>query len=316
MRDCPKKAYKAFQFTPLREGRQYAASWIEQLGGFSIHAPPRGATAAGQAWRECNRFQFTPLREGRPHGIPLFPLALYFNSRPSARGDPKFREAYIRAFISIHAPPRGATAYAKYMEEKRFISIHAPPRGATFCLELLFCTAPYFNSRPSARGDHGVPHDGTGGVHFNSRPSARGDEIAEKQDMSAGISIHAPPRGATADVPQLPSERLISIHAPPRGATAVVLMTHSADLISIHAPPRGATYCGGGSNRRQWHFNSRPSARGDDTRSSVARQMGTLFQFTPLREGRQAPTPQLGGITIFQFTPLREGRLASDVLVL
>ena len=54
----------------------------------------------------------------------------------------------------------------------------------------------------------------------------------------------------------------ISIHAPPRGATVAALTEDGDELISIHAPPRGAT----------------------------------------------APTPQLGGITIFQFTPLREGR--------
>ena len=34
----------------------------------------------------------------------------------------------------------------------------------------------------------------------------------------------------------------------------------------------------------------------------------TLFQFTPLREGRQGRAHGNIGVTTFQFTPLREGR--------
>ena len=54
----------------------------------SIHAPPRGATyhnckANGLTWQ----FQFTPLREGRRHCFQRSQRLLYFNSRPSARGD-------------------------------------------------------------------------------------------------------------------------------------------------------------------------------------------------------------------------------------
>ena len=78
----------AFQFTPLREGRR-------QLF--------RSSTLLSQ-------FQFTPLREGRQNcnwkctGVPNF------NSRPSARGDAaRCPQLYCEIFISIHAPPRGAT---------------------------------------------------------------------------------------------------------------------------------------------------------------------------------------------------------------
>ena len=56
----------------------------------------------------------------------------------------------------------------------------------------------------------------------------------------------------------------ISIHAPPRGATGGWMRPNEVrERISIHAPPRGATYGGG---------------------KSI---MFTLFQFTPLREGRR-----------------------------
>ncbi len=76
----------------------------------SIHAPPRGATRA--------------LRQNR-YVLPDF------NSRPSARGDPKEGKEMSGFVISIHAPPRGAT-----LRRTRFWRL-----------------AKYFNSRPSARGD-------------------------------------------------------------------------------------------------------------------------------------------------------------------
>ena len=80
------------------------------------------------------------------------------------------------------------------------------------------------------------------------------------------------------------------------------------------------------------YFNSRPSARGDP-RAGRGR-LPSLFQFTPLREGRPARCPQLycevlisihappRGATLspyfvsevvsFQFTPLREGRRSTS----
>ena len=79
---------------------------------------------------------------------------------------------------------------------------------------------------------------------------------------------------------------------------------------------------------RRTHFNSRPSARGD--RAAERRRLHprisihapprgatlvfwtvsstTIFQFTPLREGRRQRNGAAAGRRIFQFTPLREGR--------
>ena len=77
-----------FQFTPLREGRRLMPCWRHQRRFISIHAPPRGATLLA---------------------LTCLPMAFYFNSRPSARGD--FYEGSMHKVytISIHAPPRGAT---------------------------------------------------------------------------------------------------------------------------------------------------------------------------------------------------------------
>ena len=126
-----------------------------------------------------------------------------------------------KVYISIHAPPRGATAGSRFCGNRPAISIHAPPRGATIGQNAGKRRGIYFNSRPSARGDQvrqqmttlseqfqftplregrqahqrrPVPVCG----HFNSRPSARGDlDFEPRLHLFEGISIHAPPRGAT-----------------------------------------------------------------------------------------------------------------------
>ena len=99
-----------FQFTPLREGRHVSDEGVRVhfyfnsrpsargdsctsissvLFTISIHAPPRGATQLIGIGCGSSIFQFTPLREGRLPIRPVHPRVRgYFNSRPSARGDP------------------------------------------------------------------------------------------------------------------------------------------------------------------------------------------------------------------------------------
>ena len=164
-------------------------------------------------------------------------------------------------------------------------------------------------------------------LNFNSRPSARGDHRQTP----------------------LFRRRRISIHAPPRGATGVMYrMMCICDYFNSRPSARGDQIAGT-HTRRFPHFNSRPSARGDDSRTyevkpelisihapprGATRCAGTaarptIFQFTPLREGR--PGLELTATTVmhfnsrpsargdatsrtrwlsagFQFTPLREGR--------
>ena len=76
-----------FQFTPLREGRQFVTPGFTGVP-ISIHAPPRGATPPFRPVPFARAFQFTPLREGRRSAGRYPLLDLNFNSRPSARGDP------------------------------------------------------------------------------------------------------------------------------------------------------------------------------------------------------------------------------------
>ena len=92
-----------------------------------------------------------------------------------------------------------------------------------------------------------------------------------------------------------------------RGDTAAAVDQERMN-ISIHAPARGATPSISSSTASTSDFNSRPCERGDRISRSHSRSP-TLFQFTPLREGRRRTRAALDALPVeFQFTPLREGR--------
>ena len=99
------------------------------------------------------QFQFTPLREGRLMLNMSITGRLYFNSRPSARGDRRCGKADMRQALFQFTPLREG----RPSRAKRKLC----PRN--------------FNSRPSARGDPVLFARATSHAHFNSRPSARGD---------------------------------------------------------------------------------------------------------------------------------------------
>ena len=190
------------------------------------------------------KFQFTPLREGRRVGGGHEQSAVYFNSRPSARGD------VYNLWAGV------------LVKEFQF----TPLREGRPCGGFRRLRRRYFNSRPSARGDKCLWSTSSRTIKFQFTPLREGrrDAIAPLPTQR-GISIHAPPRGATRALPSLYSPHAISIHAPPRGATTLWGLFKSDLSISIHAPPRGATV-------------------GDPCYSTITR-----FQFTPLREGRRSP---------------------------
>ena len=252
----------SFQFTPLREGRQQTA--IEKIYSerISIHAPPRGATAAVDAEKKAldisihapprgattaelidevlEKFQFTPLREGRLTGL---------------------NAEQIYYFISIHAPPRGATLLVHTSTARTLfqftplregrqdvmpglsqyvISIHAPPRGAT-------CAGAWRL---------------LGLLDFNSRPSARGDSLPHHVGRAGHISIHAPPRGATSDLAIATGQKVFQF-TPLREGRPRWLYTQPSF---------------------SRHFNSRPSARGDIF-EAVHVVLGQYFNSRPSARG-------------------------------
>ena len=98
-----------FQFTPLREGRHRAAISTGFISSISIHAPPRGATRSA---------------------LMSLIASLYFNSRPSARGD--------------------SSQYSHLLSNEFQFT---PLREGRLHRILKTRYSQNFNSRPSARGD-------------------------------------------------------------------------------------------------------------------------------------------------------------------
>ena len=122
---------------------------------------------------------------------------LDFNSRPSARGDihssnPKADTGNFNSRPSARGDGRDENAFSP----PDFISIHAPPRGATFPRSSRWWTLRHFNSRPSARGDYKALTTYSP-TTFQFTPLREGRLEGAELSAVISISIHAPPRGAT-----------------------------------------------------------------------------------------------------------------------
>ena len=189
----------SFQFTPLREGRR--RSGTERDGTayyFNSRPSARGdvrVSAGSPLLRYFNsrpsargdfvqkllrilgiEFQFTPLREGRRHGQGLYRADYDFNSRPSARGDHRRRSRDGSPVLFQFTPLREGRRIVKNNNLK----------------------IPKFQFTPLREGRLRIAITPFFAVYFNSRPSARGDLQRRNRHARIAISIHAPPRGATA----------------------------------------------------------------------------------------------------------------------
>ena len=144
--------------------------------------------------------------------------------------------------------------------------------------------------------------------HFNPR-TREGCDAIEARVLSwlAGISIHAPVKGATRRSHRTRRHRLhfnprtregcdyavyyagrcifpISIHAPVKGATPAVGLEDTYTAISIHAPVKGATTTCRNTAFPARYFN--PRTREGCDFSKTAAVMGQVINFNPrTREG-------------------------------
>ena len=189
----------------------------------------------------------------------------YFNSRPSARGDLQLNAGmFLANFISIHAPPRGATVQLVQRVRPRAISIHAPPRGATRfsnhrCIFLLFQFTPLregrpvffvssefssvvFQFTPLREGRRYTACVGGTGILFQFTPLREGRRWRPSRTCRpTNFNSRPSARGDGDGLLRAGGAGCISIHAPPRGATSRRKLLCNLWRISIHAPPRGAT---------------------------------------------------------------------------
>ena len=142
------------------------------------------------------------------------------------------------------------------------ISIHAPPRGAT---------------------SHGMPCL-----------------------TSKSISIHAPPRGATSIRAGCTSSASAFQFTPLREGRLDDVMNALKPILFQFTPLREGRHVSDEGVRVHFYFNSRPSARGDSC-TSISSVLFTISIHAPPRGATQLIGIGCGS-SIFQFTPLREGR--------
>ena len=233
------------------------------------------------------RFQST-----RPHGARPCVLRLLFSPdavsihAPARGATTPMIPGPGRAGVSIHAPARGATEPVSAAQDLAEVSIHAPARGATICRAASWSGSPSFNPRARTGRDRRAhaavhhcssfnPRARTGRDSTDRRGASRGNLFQSTRPhgarrlaalgacANAGVSIHAPARGATRPPagglppragfnPRARTGRdaiavqqlllfLVSIHAPARGATLSPNNLYLLRTVSIHAPARGAT---------------------------------------------------------------------------
>ena len=231
-----------FQFTPLREGRPASTSSRYFALTFQFTPLREGRLNGFIGNLRFDIFQFTPLREGRLDGCPGPPVRLHFNSRPSARGD-RALSPCLSSWIFQFTPLR---------EGRRRVTATRTAKSANF------------NSRPSARGDGLYPKASRSQINFNSRPSARGDHHPRRgRLLRMGISIHAPPRGATVRMLTLlavTTFQFTPLREGRRQKRIDVGITSAFQFTPLREGRLFAVWM----PENDFDFNSRPSARGDN----------------------------------------------------
>ena len=278
-------SFVAFQFTPLREGRQ--SSIINGLQGDYFNSRP---SARGDASRQCRASGSTTYFNSRPSARGDCSRSarrvrpFYFNSRPSARGDGKGVAAIVLPNYFNSRPSARGDNRAERRKAARDIFQFTPLREGRLTMTTKPRNRVLFQFTPLREGRQNRAVRRSMRVVFQFTPLREGRRFhAHSKNTSLAFQFTPLREGR-----RLRNQRLT---VPPR--------------ISIHAPPRGATMPNPSPTPRQ-HFNSRPSARGD-LMARVFEPDG-VFQFTPLREGRPSASKIPLALILFQFTPLREGR--------
>ena len=141
----------------------------------------------------------------RPRGarLPSLSACAYrgkFQSTRPRGARPVFWHSHSRAYrVSIHAPARGATSGKSYMGANGRVSIHAPARGATEAVSERQRLSEFQSTRPRGARPTRVSTS-RNPMGFNPRARAGRDSNALIKVEVRPVSIHAPARGATAEL--------------------------------------------------------------------------------------------------------------------
>src|SRR5690554_2891947 len=102
------------------------------LSSFNPRAREGRDVSAGPTVFIHGEFQSTRPRGARPAMSGKVTLKPWFQStRPRGARLESCRSAFRSAYVSIHAPARGATSNPGRLQVIQEVSIHAPARGAT-----------------------------------------------------------------------------------------------------------------------------------------------------------------------------------------
>ena len=237
-------AQKEVGFNPRAHGgRDPITSYNNDNLKVSIHAPTGGATgryADAQGQPAC----FNPRAHGGRDTLCRRRNTRRSGFNPRAHGGRDFKSTQEGARKGSFNPRahggRDLTAWKK--ADDRLVFQSTRPRGAR-------------HAPPCSRSSR---QEG-----FNPRAHGGRDQLAEHRPGQLGVSIHAPPVGATGQRARIPARHRVSIHAPtggatstpssvyrstwmfqstrPRGARPFVNYLLTYLLVSIHAPTGGAT---------------------------------------------------------------------------
>ena len=213
-------------------------------------------------------------------------LPLYFNSRPSARGDPVNveRKSFTPSHFNSRPSARGdvRVLVAAIIGA---ISIHAPPRGATlvFCSSFAFCP---FQFTPLREGRLVHGHVVPSGAQFQFTPLREGRLSSFLSSVPHQLFQFTPLREGRPSIPRgtvttTPSFQFTPLREGRHGSRR----TCENEPIHFNSRPSARGDC---KNIRftspKCYFNSRPSARGDAGHGDV-HQCGSHFNSRPSARG-------------------------------
>ena len=162
-------------------------------------------------------------------------------------------------------PPRGGRQQSGVLEYIPVeVSIHAPARGATFFPLNTKSAKAMFQSTPPRGGRRHYPTVKFFGKLFQSTPPRGGRPLLRAHAAnSAGVSIHAPARGATISTAAWPRDWTKFQSTPPRGGRRVDVDGCPSDYGFQSTPPRGGRRLPIPPKTPPRCFNPRPRAGGD-----------------------------------------------------
>ena len=185
-------------------------------------------------------FQSTLPRGERHFCYRLVHFRDYFNPRSREGSDPcSAAKGSESAYFNPRSREGSDGMLAQIKGTAKVISIHAPARGATTDGILLSSSNLFQSTLPRGERLSQLTYQ-RGGFRFQST-LPRGERLAEDalHLPVAEISIHAPARGATAEVDPIDRLKMIHAHAPARGATTAGPHMRPAMRRSTLTLPRG-----------------------------------------------------------------------------